>query len=46
MKGGLGAFFFNGSEMTQTDVVHDFWLLLPEGLLELEGHQQRKYHSG
>ena len=36
----------NGSEMTQTDVIHDFWFMLPEGLLELEGHQHTKYDSG
>lgn len=42
----LFVFFFNGSETTQTDVIHDFWFLLPEGLFELEGHQQRKYDSG
>ena len=45
MKGCL-VVFFNALETTQTDVIHDFWFLLPEGLLELEGHQQRKYDSG
>lgn len=28
------------------DVIHDFWFVLPEGLLELEGHQHTKYDSG
>lgn len=34
-------FFFNGSETTQTDVIHDFLVPAAEGLFELEGHQQK-----